>query len=102
MLVDRLWPRGLTKRAAAVDEWVKDLAPSTPLRQWFEHDPDKWAEFRRRYRRELAAQRILIEAIAREAMHHPVTFVYAARDEDHNDAVVLSSVIASRIRQLER
>jgi uncharacterized protein YeaO (DUF488 family) len=101
ILVDRLWPRGLTKRAAAVDEWVKEIAPSPALRRWFDHDPKKWPEFRRRYRRELRAHAVLIEAIAREAMHHPVTLVYGARDEEHNDAVVLSDVIDSRIRRLK-
>jgi uncharacterized protein YeaO (DUF488 family) len=93
ILVDRLWPRGLSKRKAAIDEWMKDIAPSTALRKWFGHDPGRWPQFRRRYRAEVkrkAEQLRQLRALARQG---PVTLVYSARDEAHNDAVVLRSVI---------
>ena len=90
VLVDRVWPRGMSKERARVDLWAKDVAPSTALRQWFGHDPAKWAEFRDRYRAELAADARPLEAL-REALHgrENVTLVYGARDEEHNQAVVL-------------
>lgn len=92
VLVDRLWPRGLTKARAAVDLWLKEVAPSTELRQWFGHDPEKWTEFKRRYRTELKGSSALSElaALAREGK---VTLVYAAKDEQHNEAVVLKQVL---------
>jgi uncharacterized protein YeaO (DUF488 family) len=88
LLVDRLWPRGLQKRRAAIDEWLADIAPSAALRKWFGHDPARWDEFRRRYRAELAGNPGLdhIRALARRG---PVTLVYAARDTAHNQALVL-------------
>ena len=98
ILVDRLWPRGLTKRAAAVDEWLKEVAPSTELRKWFAHDPKKWPEFRRRYRHELRAQRDAIERIAKLAARRRVTILFGARDSTHNDAVVLAEVLRSRMK----
>jgi uncharacterized protein YeaO (DUF488 family) len=88
VLVDRLWPRGLDKHRAAIDEWMKDVAPSPALRKWFGHDPARWSEFRRRYEAELATN----EAVAplRDlAAKGAVTLVYAARDEQHNHALVL-------------
>ncbi len=93
ILVDRLWPRGLTKQAAAVDEWMKDLGPSDELRKWFGHDPARWSEFRRRYLAELKGQREALTAIARKARDHTVTLVFGARDTEHNDAVVLKGLI---------
>jgi uncharacterized protein YeaO (DUF488 family) len=93
ILVDRLWPRGLSKRAAAVDEWMKDLAPSHELRKWFGHDPARWREFRRRYVVELKGQRKALAAIGRKARGRTVTLVFGARDTEHNDAVVLKDVI---------
>ena len=93
ILVDRLWPRGLSRRAAAVDEWMKDLGPSHELRKWFAHDPRRWPEFRRRYVRELRTQREPLTAIAREASRGPVTLLFGARDPEHNQAVVLQGVI---------
>jgi uncharacterized protein YeaO (DUF488 family) len=93
ILVDRLWPRGLSRRAAAVDEWMKDLGPSHELRKWFAHDPRRWTEFRRRYVRELRTQRGPLTAIAREATRGPVTLLFGARDPEHNQAVVLKGVI---------
>jgi uncharacterized protein YeaO (DUF488 family) len=98
ILVDRLWPRGLTKEKAAVDEWMKEIAPSTELRRWFAHDPDKWPEFQKRYRLELRGHADLIREIARQASRGRVTLVYGARDEAHNEAVVLAAVIRSRTK----
>ena len=93
ILVDRLWPRGLSKQAAAVDDWMKDLGPSHELRKWFGHDPTRWREFRRRYRMELKSQRESLTAIARKAREHTVTLLFGARDTEHNEAVVLKGVI---------
>jgi len=98
VLIDRLWPRGLRKDTFVLDAWHKELAPSTDLRRWFGHDPDKWTEFGRRYRRELSqltAQAVLAE-LARRSTHGTVTLVYGARDELHNDAVVLRSVLTRK------
>ena len=97
ILVDRLWPRGLSKKGAAIDEWMKEIAPSTELRQWFAHDPAKWAEFQRRYKQELRAHPELVRDIAKRASHGTLTLVYGARDETHNDAVVLAAVVRSHM-----
>jgi uncharacterized protein YeaO (DUF488 family) len=99
ILVDRLWPRGLSKEKAAIDEWMKEIAPSTELRRWFGHDPDRWREFQRRYKRELRTRDDLVLEIARLAAHGSVTLVYGARDEAHNDAVVLAAVVRSGMRR---
>lgn len=96
VLVDRLWPRGVAKDAARIDQWLKDLAPSDALRVWFGHDPSRWGEFRRRYRRELAAHRGQIQALRRLARQRPLTLLYSARDPRHNQAVVLRAVILGR------
>lgn len=88
VLVDRLWPRGLEKHRAAIDEWIEDAAPSPKLRKWFGHDPARWEEFRRRYREELA-HNTAVDQIRALAAEHPVTLIYAARDEQHNHALVL-------------
>jgi uncharacterized protein YeaO (DUF488 family) len=96
VLVDRLWPRGLRKADAAVDRWMKDIAPSTELRQWFGHDPERWAEFRRRYARELHQHAAAIDELRELARHHTVTLVFSARDEEHNDAVALRDVLLRR------
>jgi uncharacterized protein YeaO (DUF488 family) len=93
VLVDRLWPRGVRKAEAAIDQWIKDLAPSTPLRKWFGHDPTRWQEFRRRYAKELRQhpeQLARLRALARQG---PITLVFSARDERHNDAVVLRNLL---------
>jgi uncharacterized protein YeaO (DUF488 family) len=96
ILVDRLWPRGVSKEEARLDDWMKDIAPSAELRTWFGHDPERWAEFRRRYRAELKQHAPLVDDLRRRARKGPVTLVYAARDEIHNDAVVLRDVILDR------
>lgn len=98
ILVDRLWPRGLSKQRAAIDEWMKEIAPSAELRRWFGHDPKKWPEFQRRYKQELRAHADLVDKIAKLASRGRVTLVYGARDEAHNDAVVLAAVARSRMR----
>jgi len=96
ILVDRLWPRGVSKGEAAIDEWLKDLAPSTALRKWFGHDPDRWDEFRRRYAGEIHGHAELLAHLRELARRGPVTLVYSAHDEVHNDAVVLRDVLLGR------
>jgi uncharacterized protein YeaO (DUF488 family) len=93
ILVDRLWPRGLRKADAAIDSWEKDLAPSAELRQWFRHDPERWEEFRRRYARELQAHDERLAQLRALAHSARVTLVHAARDQEHNDAVVLRQLL---------
>lgn len=95
MLVDRLWPRGLGKERARLDDWRKDLAPSDALRKWFAHDPVRWEEFRRRYRRELSApaQAEALKALARLGRRKTVTLLYGATDERRNQAAVLKEVL---------
>ncbi len=93
ILVDRLWPRGVSKAKAALDDWVKDIAPSTELRKWFGHDPARWSEFQRRYRAELRGQAKALDSLRERARAGVVTLVYGAHDEEHNDAVVLRGVL---------
>ena len=93
ILVDRLRPRGLTKRRAAVKLWLKDVAPSTELRKWFGHDPSKWKQFQARYRKELREKKDAIELLKRKSEEHTVTLVYGARDEEHNEALVLKTIV---------
>jgi uncharacterized protein YeaO (DUF488 family) len=96
VLVDRVWPRGVTKREAAVDDWVRELAPSTGLRKWFAHDPKRWSRFRRRYRAELREHALQLHALRRLAARQRVTLVYSAKDSQMNQAVVLQEVIQRR------
>jgi uncharacterized protein YeaO (DUF488 family) len=96
ILVDRLWPRGLTKERAAVTLWLKDVAPSTELRKWFGHDPARWKHFQARYRKELREKKDALELLKRKSNAHTVTLVYAARDEQHNEALVLKRVLEGR------
>ncbi len=93
VLVDRLWPRGVSKERAHLDEWARELAPSAELRTWFGHDPDRFAEFERRYRAELAAHDEKLDELRRRAREGTLTLVYGARDEEHNDAVVLAELV---------
>lgn len=93
VLVDRLWPRGLTKKSAAIDEWAKDVTPSTELRKWFHHDPDHWDEFRRRYLAELKDKGSELEELRKLAQAGPITLIYAARDTPHLHATVLRDVL---------
>ncbi len=96
VLVDRLWPRGLSKAKAHIDHWLKDIAPSTALRQWYHHDPEKWDEFRQRYFRELDDQPGGVEEITKLAHDRHVIFVFSAKDETHNNAVALKEYMAKR------
>lgn len=96
ILVDRLWPRGLSKDKAKVDLWLKDIAPSTELRQWFQHDPAKWTEFQKRYRQELKSKPDQLDTIKAKIHQGPVTLLYGAKDEAHNEAVVLLSILQPR------
>ena len=96
VLVDRLWPRGVAKEDARLDEWARELAPSPELRKWFAHDPGRFEEFRRRYLEELAAHGEKLDELRRRARGGTVTLVYAARDTEHNDAVVLAEVLRRR------
>ena len=96
VLVDRLWPRGIRKEDAAIDHWMKEVAPSSALRQWFGHDPARWPEFRRRYAKELHAHGDAIEALRHLVRQSTVTLVFGARDEEHNDAVVLRDILLGR------
>jgi uncharacterized protein YeaO (DUF488 family) len=93
VLIDRLWPRGVSRRMAELDEWDKDLAPSTELREWFGHDPDRFGEFRRRYIEQLRSERPRLTGLRRRATSGTLTLVYSARDTEHNDAVVLAEVL---------
>jgi uncharacterized protein YeaO (DUF488 family) len=93
VLVDRLWPRGVRREEARLDEWAKELAPSATLRRWFAHDPARFAEFRRRYTAELAAHEEKLGELRRRARNGTLTLVYGARDEEHNDAVVLAELL---------
>ncbi|HSN19900.1 MAG TPA: DUF488 domain-containing protein [Usitatibacter sp.] len=95
VLVDRLWPRGLAKEAAAVDRWMHELAPSTALRKWFGHDPARWDEFRRRYAAELADRKAELGTLRALARSGTVTLLYGARDERHNNAVALRDILLS-------
>ena len=96
ILVDRIWPRGVTKASARIDTWLKEIAPSTQLRKWFGHDPKKWNEFRKRYRSELKEKSDAIAFIRRQARERTVTLVYSARDREHNQAVVLKEVLEGK------
>ncbi len=93
VLIDRLWPRGLSKDAAHVDLWLKDVAPSTELRKWFAHDPDKWAEFRQRYVAELRDQSEALSQLRAQMRKGRVTLLFGAKDEAHNNAVVLKALL---------
>ncbi len=93
ILVDRLWPRGVTKKAAAIDRWAKDAAPSTELRKWFGHQPARWKEFGQRYRAELKDKRDELDAIRAIAETGPVTLIYAAHDAAHSHAIVLRDAL---------
>jgi uncharacterized protein YeaO (DUF488 family) len=96
ILVDRLWPRGLTKEKAKVDLWLKDVAPSTELRKWFAHDPAKWAEFRSRYLEELKGKKEQLSLLRQQVAKGAVTLVYGAKDQQHNEAVILQRLLTAK------
>ena len=97
VLVDRVWPRGIRKADARLDAWRRELAPSTELRRWFGHDPERWDEFKRRYARELSDHGAALDDLARTAREKGLTLVYAARDREHNNAEALRRLIAKRL-----
>ena len=99
VLIDRLWPRGLKKEAVPLDLWAKALAPSTALRQWFGHDPALWDEFRRRYAAELVASASHWQPLARRSLKQPITLLYGARDEAHNNAQALKAHMEHWLRE---
>jgi uncharacterized protein YeaO (DUF488 family) len=96
ILIDRLWPRGIRKADAELDHWLKEIAPSTALRKWFGHDPARWPEFRRRYAEEIRGHPDELAQLRSLARKGPITLVYSAHDELHNDAVVLRGLLLSR------
>ena len=98
-LVERLWPRGIRKSALHIDNWLKEVAPSTALRQWFGHDPRKWEEFRRKYFAELAANPAAWEPIAEAAQRGMVTLLYSSHDTEHNNAVALKEFLEQKLRK---
>lgn len=93
VLIDHVWPRGISRERARLDEWARELAPSDGLRKWFDHEPVRFARFRTRYRHELAGQAERVDALRKRAEHGPVTIIYAARDREHNNAVVLAELL---------
>jgi len=93
ILVDRLWPRGLSKERAHVDLWLKDIAPSTVLRKWFAHDPAKWSEFKTCYRAELKQNKEQLDLLKQATVRGPATLLYGAKDQEHNEAVVLQKLL---------
>ncbi len=93
ILVDRLWPRGLTKEKASIDLWLKDIAPTTELRKWFNHDPYKWNEFKKRYLAELSENRKSVAILKEQLTNGDVTLIFGAKDEEHNEALVLKELI---------
>jgi uncharacterized protein YeaO (DUF488 family) len=99
LLVDRVWPRGVTRDDLRIDEWARDLAPSTELRRWFAHRPERWEEFARRYRAELAEPKAaaLLDGLAERASHGRLTVVFGARDRERNQAVVIADLLAERL-----
>ena len=99
VLIDRIWPRGVSRERARLDEWARELAPSSELRQWFGHDPARFSEFRRRYESELTAQGAKLRDLRRRARQGTLTLVYGARDTEHNDAVVLAEVLERELEE---
>ena len=97
LLVDRLWPRGVSRESALLDAWMREIAPSAELRRWFGHEASRWQEFKRRYAVELGARQDLVAEILSLARDRPVTLIYSARDTDHNQAVALADYIVARV-----
>jgi uncharacterized protein YeaO (DUF488 family) len=97
ILVDRMWPRGVKKEKAAIDEWTKDIAPSSKLRKWFSHDPEKWQEFKRRYFKELKEKNDLVKRIKEKAKDQTITLIHSAKDVKYNNAVALKEYIEEKI-----
>jgi uncharacterized protein YeaO (DUF488 family) len=102
VLIDRLWPRGVSRQSAKLDDWMKELAPSTELRHWFGHEPARFEEFRRRYIAELRDERPRLTALRRRARGGRLTLVYSAHDTEHNDAVVLAEILSRGLPKTRR
>ena len=102
ILIDRLWPRGLKKEDAQIDEWIKDIAPSNQLRKWFNHDPKKWDEFNSRFFTELRGNREMVEGIINAARKGTVTLLFGSKEERFNNAVALKEYIDARMHASER
>lgn len=96
VLVERLWPRGVTKEKAALDDWLKEIAPSPELRRWYSHEVARWDEFCTRYRAELETHADLVDSLREDARQGPLTLIYAAHDQEHNSALVLRDVLEGR------
>ena len=96
VLVDRLWPRGLKKEEAHIDEWLRDIAPSDALRKWFSHDPSRWEEFKKMYKDELKDKKELLKKLLTYSKKGTVTLLFAAKDTEHNNAVVIKEVLRKR------
>ena len=99
ILVDRLWPRGLSKQRARVDLWLKNLAPSTELRRWYRHDPGKWREFKTRYAEELATQQPEVEKLVSQVRAGEVTFLYSSTERQRNNATALKDYVEARLEE---
>ena len=97
ILVDRVWPRGISKKESRLDEWLKNIAPSTELRKWFDHDPDKWEQFLERYFRELDEHKQAIDKLITLATNGRLTLVFAAKDRDHNNAIALKKYVMKKM-----
>lgn len=98
ILIDRLWPRGVSRKSARLDQWRKDLAPSDDLRRWFGHDPGRFRDFRTRYRRELRDRSVALDELVHRAMRGPLTLLFGARDRDHSNAAVLKELLEEKLR----
>jgi uncharacterized protein YeaO (DUF488 family) len=98
VLVDRLWPRGVSKEKANLDEWMKEVAPSDELRKWFNHEPSKWKSFKKKYMDELDDKQDLVQELLDNAKKGDLLLLYAAKDEAHNNAVVLQELLESRLK----
>lgn len=102
ILIDRLWPRGIKKEDVRIDEWLKEVAPSNELRKWFDHDPDKWGEFKKRFFTELKGRQDMVDGILSSARKGTVTLLFASKEERFNNAVALKEYIVSRMNAKER
>lgn len=96
ILVDRLWPRGLKKEKARIDEWLKDIAPSTELRKWYSHDPDKWQEFKKRYKNELKDKKNILDELKAESRKQTITLIFSSREKELNNAEALKEFLSSK------